>query len=254
MKLIKHLLMAGLLLIGTVLTLAPTFSASACASYSQSGNLTDEVTAGPWNLPKGTLIVVTIKANGGTCDDEAEGEIDVEVDSSIVKNEWYEVIELESFSMQYTLSHSGTVYVTIGTEVVHGDVSYSIAAYPDGDSGGDSVVPPDNRLNWRWGDHLAVIYPAGDADHPMLQIFGVGEDSRGYHMLNITPDDFAPFIDNPPAENTLITDAGLVKVYALSSGEFQISIGPDADGSMYDFVFNGLPVESWQEFSWSIFG
>jgi hypothetical protein len=108
--------------------------------------------------------------------------------------------------------------------------------------GGGSAEPPDNRLNWQRGDLLAVVYPAADDEgNPALHVYGVDANSQGEFLFAITQANLSPYQENPPVENTEIKVAGSTSLYMLTTGEFQLNIGPDAEGKVIVLIFDALP-------------
>jgi hypothetical protein len=90
----------------------------------------------------------------------------------------------------------------------------------------------------------AQIFNAEDDNgDPILHIYEINDEGEGEFSFAITQDDLAPFLDNPPANNTEIKSSasGKVTLYVLDTGEFQINIGPDEEGNVYVTIFTGLP-------------
>jgi hypothetical protein len=103
-------------------------------------------------------------------------------------------------------------------------------------------LAPDNRANWRHGDLVAAVYPtAGDNNEAVIDIYCVNENSEGSMGLRVTNDDLAAF-PAQPASNTAVASANgcPATFYILTSGEYQINIGPDANGDVRVMIFNGL--------------
>lgn len=112
------------------------------------------------------------------------------------------------------------------------------------------VPPPDHRLNWKKGDSYAILYPAfDDAGDTAIHGYCVFDDEGVLGLLATAADVADPL----PAENTLITNSGVCNLsfYVLDTGEYQINIGPDAEGKVWVFIwdagFEGEP--SFYEFN-----
>lgn len=118
---------------------------------------------------------------------------------------------------------------------------------------GDDPALSDGRLNPGFGDLTAVIYPWDGAGNPAIHIYGVNENSQGYILLALSEADLADLPKNPP-ENLLIAqiDNPPVAVYLLTTGEYQINIGPDAGGEVSEIIFTGLPPVNLQQHSYNI--
>ncbi len=108
-------------------------------------------------------------------------------------------------------------------------------------------VPSDGRLNFGIGDWQAVIYAEDGAGNAAIHIYGVNENSEGYILLAITAEQLEALPKNP-SENLLIAqvDDPAVAVYLLTTGEYQVNIGPDAEGKVDVFIFTGLPLSNMQ--------
>lgn len=101
-------------------------------------------------------------------------------------------------------------------------------------SGASVAAPPDNRLNWGYGDsNVAVVY----ADTAGLGVYLY--NNKSYIPNFITKSDIAKYLDNPPSENTLIASTGAVKVYVLTTGEIQFNM-TDKEGKNYVFIMSDL--------------
>lgn len=105
----------------------------------------------------------------------------------------------------------------------------------------------DGRINYYMGDLVAVLYPDADDDgKPGIHVYDVleasGETSaKGVFIGMYGYDDFAPYLDDAPAQNVKIGSIGLTTLYALTTGEFQVNIGPDSEGKITAVIFKGLP-------------
>lgn len=87
-----------------------------------------------------------------------------------------------------------------------------------------------------------AIYNSLDDDgNPSLDVYGINDEGEGYYQFTVTQDDLAPFIDNPPEENTEIDSVDGVVLSVLDTGEFQLNIGPDDEGKVRVVIFDGLP-------------
>lgn len=98
--------------------------------------------------------------------------------------------------------------------------------------------PGDARIN-RQAYAGAVVYC--DADEKRVGIYGVNQDNaQGFPAIFIPYDQLPPV---PPAEagHTLIASYGNIRFYRLTTGEYQINVGPDAEGKEYVAVWDGCP-------------
>lgn len=97
----------------------------------------------------------------------------------------------------------------------------------------------DERLNSNLCEPLAV-YPIESETGVDIAIYKVSRGSDvGEFMLYLPAELFASLPDEV-AENCTIasSDNGEVVVYRLSSGQYQINIGPDEEGKVFAYIFN----------------
>lgn len=110
------------------------------------------------------------------------------------------------------------------------------APVPPVGSGGPAIVT-DGRMNPRHGDLIAAIYSQNDG----INVYCVNNSSQGYFSFRVDASTVAGFPSHPSA-NTLVASSVhcAVHFYILTSGEFQINIGPDAGGDVREMIFTGL--------------
>jgi hypothetical protein len=102
----------------------------------------------------------------------------------------------------------------------------------------------DGRLNPNAGDLLDVLYMGTDeSGMPSIDVYQVDGDS-GIYIGEFTYELFEPYLDAAPETNTELGTVDKATLYALTSGEFQINIGPDAEGKYGIVIFSGLPASS----------
>ncbi len=243
-KLYRLMLITILLIVSAAVLPMP-----ALACYSTGGALTGPVSISQSDLPKGSEVSVTITAGHGCV--AAEGDVIIEADGDKVFSSAFFVFNGDTYRSTYTLSEGASkLTVSLTTDGIWGPIAYKITISP---GEGGSPVPPDHRANWMMGDDIAAVFPETDAEgNPELHIYAIGDEGEGAYQFRITLADLQPFIDNPPAENTLIKSTDKAALYALASGEFQISLGPDDEGKFYDLIFTSLPVEAFKLIKWTI--
>jgi hypothetical protein len=105
----------------------------------------------------------------------------------------------------------------------------------------------DGRLNCRIGDDYAIIYNAqDDHGHPSLHTYCVDATGNGILGMIVTSHDLED-IPPVPAANTLVKRADTkvcrapVSFWVLTTGEYQMNIGPDYKGDLIRMIFDGLP-------------
>jgi hypothetical protein len=156
----------------------------------------------------------------------------------------------QTFAMTFTGSpaiDSGTVEVQLATNqsVTSGQYTWDCVnqnVIPGGGGGGPVFTGDDDRMNLSHGELMAVLYARPDrSGKPAVHVYGISSASTGYLLGVYTYTDFEKFLGKPPSENTKIKSIGKSTLYALTSGEFQINIGPDEKGELHQVVFSGLP-------------
>ncbi len=100
----------------------------------------------------------------------------------------------------------------------------------------------DARLNYGHGDLISALYSASDADgHPTIRVYDIAPDSTGILRGDYAYELFEPYINNPPSVNTYLGKLGRTTLTVLTSGEFQINVGPDAEGKIHEVILKGIP-------------
>lgn len=94
-----------------------------------------------------------------------------------------------------------------------------------------------------------VIYtPAVVTETPFIDI----RDLAGAPLLDVSAKELLALPDFP-AKNTLIakTADGFISVYKLMTGEYQVNVGPLADGKVHVIIFDGIPRTHTYGYTWS---
>lgn len=94
----------------------------------------------------------------------------------------------------------------------------------------------DGRLNAY--DTLGAVY----ADKTGIFVYAIGADSRGTLSIYVTANDLDKLPEHPD-KNTLLVQSEDRKfaIYKLTTGEYQVNVGPDKDGKVQEIIFTGLP-------------
>jgi hypothetical protein len=98
---------------------------------------------------------------------------------------------------------------------------------------------PDGRLNTTLCEPLA-IYPVDSEDGVGITIYKVSRGSDIGEFMLYVPAEVFDSLPDEVAENCTIASSenGEVVVYLLSSGQYQINIGPDEEGKVFAFIFD----------------
>lgn len=96
----------------------------------------------------------------------------------------------------------------------------------------------------------ALVDPLDDGG---ISIVSYGVDGISPTSLYISPEDLAALPDEP-GRNTLVdqTADGYVKIYKLTTGEYQANIGPDGEGKIFVYVFTFDPVTCVSRYEMSV--
>ncbi len=117
-----------------------------------------------------------------------------------------------------------------------------------------SMIPPDDRLNYGKGDvSHGIVYARSDNG---ITIYGINPDSTGYLAVHVAPEDL-PTCDPTPSENQLLASSadGKYTVWLLATCEFQVNMGPDAEGKVQVITWRGVPAikESVTSYDFNVF-
>jgi hypothetical protein len=103
----------------------------------------------------------------------------------------------------------------------------------------------DDRINRARGDLVAALYVRADREgRPVIRVYNIIASSEGVFAGDFTYDLIEPYLNNPPSRNLKLQTIGKVTLYALTTGEFQVNIGPDAQGKTYVLIWRGFPPRS----------
>lgn len=99
----------------------------------------------------------------------------------------------------------------------------------------------DGRVTYTLCQPLAV-FPMNTEDGIGWSIYMVSRGSdEGQFMLYIPAATFDSLPDEVPANCTIAhSESGEVVVYLLTSGQYQINIGPDEEGKVFAYIFDDL--------------
>ena len=114
---------------------------------------------------------------------------------------------------------------------------YSLRIRASQDGGSDQWFEPgDDRIN-RQAYATASIYC--DADNSRVLVLGISPTVIGNELLSVP---YASLPATPTDSNVLIAQNGNVGFYRLTTGEYQVNAGPDAEGKTYVVIWNGCPM------------
>jgi len=159
--------------------------------------------------------------------------------SSGGQNESFNVSLSSDEVLPYGISFGNQLLSSVTITVSGGSASSSITYTCDT---GTSSTQPDSRLNLGAGDLINALYNTTDsAGQPTISVWEVQPDSSGSYIDSFDYSIFAPYFESAPTVNTLLDTINKTSLYALTTGEFQLVVGPDAEGKHYTTVFSGLP-------------
>ncbi|MDZ4769622.1 MAG: hypothetical protein SGJ24_10865 [Chloroflexota bacterium] len=77
------------------------------------------------------------------------------------------------------------------------------------------------------------------------------EGDRGRRYVRVTNSELAKLPANPE-QNMLVKERGVIALYKLTTGEYQVNVGPDAEGKIYVVNFDGCPAENVRETNFQV--
>lgn len=121
---------------------------------------------------------------------------------------------------------------------------------PPGNGGSDSggagsadAPPPPDRIVINTGSLGVAVFAEEYADGGVgLDIYVTGEDGKGRLIFDISGDLLAALPEHPASNVQLaVTEDGKIALYRLTTGEFQLNVGPDMAGTVKVAVFDAAP-------------
>ena len=101
------------------------------------------------------------------------------------------------------------------------------------------------RLNYQNGDLIDALYVSTGSDGMgAIAVYAIDSNSTGRVAGVFEYSLFAPYLEMPPAENTLLGQIDYASLYALTTGEFQIVISDPVESKSYTTVFSAFPVSN----------
>jgi hypothetical protein len=101
-----------------------------------------------------------------------------------------------------------------------------------------NIAPPDDRLNWRFGDNGFVVYKGEEDSDILFHVYRVDGESNGYWLLSVTKTQAEYYKNNPPNTAIQLNRYENATVFALTTGEIQVNMYNLSDGKTYVLVFN----------------
>lgn len=102
---------------------------------------------------------------------------------------------------------------------------------------------PKNRSLNCYGDYAIytnVDKKTGDCE---ILVLGVDRKGRPREVIRATASELAKLPDNP-TENTLIEQYYEFALYKLTTGEYQLNVGPDPENKVFVIDFTGCPASN----------
>ncbi len=145
---------------------------------------------------------------------------------------------------------------TVDGDILH--VKLSVSAHPGGSAvgsfefsynctTGEVIFPPSvDAINVTYGDQNVALANGTDANgNPDVEIWcKTPQGDMSFMNLAITQEMLAS-VPETPSVNKLILENNTcllhVAIYKLTSGEIQVTLGPDVEGQINEVVFTGLP-------------
>lgn len=159
----------------------------------------------------------------------------------------------ETACVQVSFSFPGaTHYACVGPEDGQITVKVSgIGAYEITVTESEVIEDPEvlaglQRINSKGSIPYIIYVPTAQRvaeEHAQfIDVWQVDQHGVGQPLLYVSNETLLALPDFP-AENLLIATSadGLVNVYKLTTGEYQVNIGPLDEGKVYTYIFDGIP-------------
>ena len=101
---------------------------------------------------------------------------------------------------------------------------------------------PHNRSLNCYGDYAVYTKMSKDGSSCYIQVLGVDRKGKPRLAITATADELAKLPDKPD-QNTLIDQYYEFALYKLTSGEYQLNVGPDSEGKVFVIDFTGCPAD-----------
>ncbi len=149
----------------------------------------------------------------------------------------------EGTSLKVRFSFDGVNYSDLfGNGIVTGDCS---GEYSKGSGGGRKKPPPPPYELMGWVGARARMFVVADAngpDNPALVIYRVNEAGVGSFLFYISKQELGELPENPDEPLVIYSsDDSKIVFYKLPTGEYQINVGPDAEGKTHVVGFTDVP-------------
>jgi hypothetical protein len=126
-------------------------------------------------------------------------------------------------------------YIVANPQYISVDYTVSISSVADSTSS-EAVFPPDNRINWQYGDLNAVVYEHEDG----VVVYCYDGDASLVMVINQElVDNWDSSLPQDIAVLEVNTDTCRVAFYILDTGEYQINIW-DREGKLYEIIADNL--------------
>lgn len=140
--------------------------------------------------------------------------------------------ETEAASAGISTSVSGSALVTISG----GSLAYSAVVVCPGQDAPSIPAITDGRLL------TTITVGAVYADEDGVAVYAINDKSVGELALFVTTEELKALPEKPD-ENLLVAQSedGKFALYKLTTGEYQVNMGPDAEGKVQVIIFDALP-------------
>jgi hypothetical protein len=223
MKQNKFLLAAGLVMVLAALMVSPALAGSAPSTHT--------VTITSVNCSTGQVTVSITIADTG----DFEHKLTITNSTTGASTIPHNVGMNNHGSNSFTETISGTLAsISAGDTIQVSSLvatSYTMIATTTATCGG---ILDDGRINLEtWSKAVAYC-----SDENGIKIYQGTKENKSHLLMFITAETLATYPARP-AENTLIKKVGNVSLFKLTTGEYQMSVGPDLEGKTQVFIWRG---------------
>lgn len=100
----------------------------------------------------------------------------------------------------------------------------------------------DQRANCQGAEDYAIYTRVVD-DACRIDAYLIGADGQGRRVFRATAAELAELPETPETNMEVETYRGLITLYKLTSGQYQVNYGPNREGKIFELIFSGCPAE-----------
>ena len=138
------------------------------------------------------------------------------------------------------------IYPTVQNSAILAEYSYDPASFVADCRSLPFVIPSSGATPPNFAGAEVVAAPVFESEDLNfrygLDVWGIDDEGNGFKAFYVSGETLSNLPESPE-ENTLIasTEDEYISLYQLTTGEYQINIGPDIEGNVQVVIFTGVP-------------